>query len=305
MIENLTIFHVKKSSKVNPLPLSNNDWALFETCQRYIYISMIPQVDIVEVTDIVGFSSDQVSKGKSAYSILLNILCGLESKIIGETEVFGQFKIFINNKDIDAPSWFNQFRRIAQYLILDVKEIRNKFLSNMGLRSYGSLTKFHVNNYQHIAIFGGGQLAQKVLPYLNDGNHQICMYLRSSAKADAIPYRLKKNIQIYNLAIKTPPFPIEALIIAAPISSSEIEGWFERTNNSPSIIVDLRDLTTDIKLNVKSHLVTLEDLFTQIEKTSNLFQNQVESAKTHIISLTQKRFSMRHFRPFGWEDICA
>lgn len=305
MIENLTIFHVKKSSGVSPLPLSNNDWALFETCQRYIYISMIPQVDIVKITDVVGFSSDQVSKGKSAYSILLNILCGLESKIIGETEVFGQFKIFANNQGVDSTSWFSQFRRIAQFLILDVKEIRNKFLSNMGLRSYGSLTKFHVNNYKHIAIFGGGQLAQKALPYLNDGTHQICMYLRSSAKADAIPERLKKNIQIYNLTIKALPFPIEALIIAAPISSSEIEAWLKRTKTSPSIIVDLRDLTTDTKLDVKSHLVTLEDLFTQIEKTSNLFESQVENAKTHIISLTQRRFSMRHFRPFGWEDICA
>lgn len=299
MIENLTICHIKKSSKVNPLALSNNVWSLFETCQRYIYISMAPHIDIV------GFSSAQISKGKSAYSILLNILCGLESKIVGETEVFGQFKIFVNNEDIDSPSWFNQFRRIAQYLILDVKEVRNKFLSNMGLRSYGSLTKFHVNKYQHIAIIGGGQLAQKTLPYLDDSTHQICMFLRSIKKANIIPERLRNNIQIYNLAITSPPFPIEALIVAAPIASNEIEVWLERTNSSPSIIVDLRDLTTDTRLDVKNHLVTLDDLFKQIEKTSNLFQSQVENAKTHITSLTQKRFSMRHFRPFGWEDICA
>ncbi len=299
MIENLTICHIIKSSGDKTPVLDQEEWVLFETCQRKIYLSMTPALDLGNI------SPKYITKGKSAYSSLLNILCGLESRIVGETEVFGQFKVFANNENTNNPAWFNQFRRIAQYLIIDVKEIRNQYLSSVGLRSYGSLTKYFVNDYKNIAIIGGGQLAQKALPYLNDGSHQISMYLRSPAKAATIEPRLMNNIKIFRLNDQTATSPMQALIVAAPLSTKEIISWLEKSNDKLSIIIDLRDQTSDERLDVDCKLVTLDDLFIQIEKTSKLLQTQITNAKHHISTLSAKRFSVRHFRPFGWEDIYA
>ncbi|MCF6343156.1 MAG: hypothetical protein L3J15_00565 [Devosiaceae bacterium] len=299
MIENLTICHIKKSPTQAEPVLSLDEWSLFETCQRKVYISMMPEIYISKAP------TKSIIKGEEAYLALLNILCGLESRVVGETEVFGQFKIFVNGQSMRVPSWFNQFRRVAQDLIVDVKEIRNSYLADVGLRSYGSLTKSSVSNCKQLAIIGGGQLAKKALPYLNDGNHQISMFLRSPSKAKQIPARLSKYLEIYALDEQIALKSIEGLIIAAPLSSKQIEGWLKKTNIKPNIIVDLRDQSADKALDVDCRLVTLNDLFAEIEKTSALFQVQIAGAKKHIIALSRKRFFSCHFRPFGWEDICA
>lgn len=299
MIENLTICHVKKGSGEKASTLSPDAWSLFETCQRKIYISMIPDIDLSET------KAEYIEQGEFAYLTLLNVLCGMESRIVGETEVFGQFKLFVNNEEFAVHRWFKQFQRIAQDLIADVKDVRHHCMQGTGHRSYGSIIQTYVKDYHSLAIIGGGHLVQKTLPYLNNSSHQISIFLRSPIKAKALPERLMKNVTVFALAGQTVQHDFQGLIIAAPIKSEQIETWLKPINAKPSTIVDLRDKNGDRKIDVDSHIVTLEDIFTNLKTTSKIFANRVAKAKVRIQVIVKERSSTRYFRPFGWEDICA
>jgi len=280
-----------------------DDWILFETCQRRVFISINSAfVNPLGLMDRRGAanSPDNVLSGEQAYAKLLKILCGLESKILAETEVFGQFKIFA--AALPANS---RFKRLAQDLILDVRDLRKSCLGGIGLRSYGSLSQFYVAGLKSVALIGGGQLAQKILPYLNEANQRVSIYLRQPAKAALLPQRLTKGAKIYSLYEDAIIHPPQGVIIAAPISTRAIENWLKTAFIKPEIIVDLRDQSVDQRLDFAKKLVTLDDLFLEIEETSQILLTKVERAENQVVQLTKQRLGARYFRPFGWEDICA
>lgn len=299
MIENLSIFHVEKDTHSAPFQGSNDEWALFETCQRKIYISTALQSSNIDIQQA------GILTGEVAYLTLLKILCGLESRIVGETEVFGQFKIFADMSQEDMPFGFERFKRIAQKLMVDVKEIRSTYLQGVGHRSYGALTEYYARNCKNVAILGAGQLAQKALPYLNAEGREINLFMRDPAKAHEMPSRLVEKVNVHKLSDQNISKNVDGLIIAAPMATSEIERWMANSLMAPKVIIDLRDQTNDAQLKSSDKLVTLDDLFAEIEQTSLQFDDQIENATKRIIELTKERFSVRYFRPFGWEDICA
>jgi len=306
MIQNLSICHIPKSFEgpVGVFPegqgSTRQDWLLFETCQRRIFISFDPLNSLNSNENTPRFQGGEFYSGSEAYAKLLSVLCGLESKILAETEVFGQFKIFASALAPNA-----RFKRIAQDLILDVRELRKANLGGIGLRSYGSISAHYVKNLKSISLIGGGQLAQKILPYLIEGEHEISMHLRNPSKASYLPKRLVKNLKSFSLEDRTGFELPDGLIIAAPVPSSKIQHWIQVTGSNPVIVVDLRDQSADTRLDIYGQLITLDDLFERIEKTSDLMLTKVEKARGEVEVLTKKRFLATHFRPFGWEDICA
>lgn len=299
MIENLSICHVEKHREGDVSREDMSHWALFETCQRKIHISMVPH----------AYNPDNLSgqffAGEAAYSLLLNIVCGLQSKVVGETEVLGQFKIFTNSEPENQPIWFKQFRRVAQDILVDAKEIRSVYLHSVGHRSYGALTASHLKNYKHTAIIGGGQLARKALPYLNDTGHKLSLFLRDPNRAGQIPARLLKNVGIKSLDEQCDLSGVKGMIVAAPMSSAAIDNWMEICSFNPDMVVDLRDQNTHERLSVSGQLITLDDLFANIETVSEVFEERIRAAKSRISHLAHERSFVRHYRPFGWEDICA
>ena len=315
MIQNLGICHIPKSLAGNfegpadffhDLQAGGNygcdsrDWLLFETCQRQIFISVDPLNSINSSDGMSRFCGGKFYRGQEAYEKLLSVLCGLESRILAETEVFGQFKNF--TATLPANS---RFKRIAHDLILDVRELRKTCLDGIGLRSYGSISAHYVKNLEYISLIGGGQLAQKILPYLTEGNHKISLHLRSPSKSQRLPERLRKNIKICALDDPGGFDQLEGLIVAAPVASSKIENWLQVSGSSPEVIVDLRDQGPGLRLDGSVTIVTLNDLFERMEKTSDLLLRKVAKARDEVGVLSRRRFSARHFRPFGWEDICA
>lgn len=69
--------------------------AIFGTCLRKIFFC--EEVDLHQYLDALK-PEDQILRGEKAISLLLEILCGLHSPIVGETQVFGQFKQFIDDR---------------------------------------------------------------------------------------------------------------------------------------------------------------------------------------------------------------
>lgn len=279
MLKDFQVIHRRKPqafSKPNPL--------IWETCLRSISFTTDP--DHVELTD-----SDELFVGPHAFQFILEIICGLHSPIVGETEVFGQFKNFAKEWQRREP----QRATLIQRLFSDAKEIRSKLLSGMGTQSYGGWLKRHLNARQ-VHVVGGGQLAQEISPYLVKNSETLTLHVRTLGKVDV------KGARIAALSEKS--FGGGALVIAAPISAAEVQAWLGVKR--PTEIYDLRAESASDPLTVACDKIhALGDIFAEIEQTKSRLLPIIDQVKREILARGNRLAAQFVVRPQGWDDICA
>lgn len=132
-----------------------------DSCQRMLWACSVEEFEAAELTGLDGL---EVFEGVEAYYFLLRVATGLESQIVGETDIFGQLK----------ESWRKcdgglDIGVLMQKLFEDTKDIRSRFLQNLGGASYGSLVRMMLKQSPGpTLVVGAGQLAQSVAPFLLD-----------------------------------------------------------------------------------------------------------------------------------------
>ncbi len=268
-----------------------SSWRVFVTCLRSLAISF-------EETELPGVTAeDQIFRGESAYRFLLEVACGLKSPIIGETEVFGQFRHF-------ADAW-KEKAAFFQNLYADVKSIRQVHLSHLGSQSYGSWVRKRLKSHETVHILGTGQLAQEILIWLKKQNAKITLHSRTPQMAKE---RLHKalgdamdGVEVADFKNRT-NLKKSVLIVASPLKAREIAFWLD--GQKPSLVIDLRDdSSTDSLIVPKS--VRLSDIFGEIESSRRQATDKVQKARAMVTDLAAKRFRSQTNRPFGWDDLCA
>lgn len=277
MLKDLCLYHRRKPHGSSSVP-----GLTWETCLRSITL-VSP-----EVPALINAVDGEVFREGDAYRFLLEIICGLHSPILGETEVFGQFKVF-------AKQWVKaepHKASLVQRLFADAKAIRTRHLAHLGSQSYGGWLKKNVRE-NTVHILGAGQLAREILPYLVKAGKSVTVHVREPARA-AFP-----GIEVRNL--KDQKFSGGALIVAAPLKASDIEAWYIQP---PARIYDLRDNSSEDALPGSQNVV-LKDIFGQIESTKVRLKPVVEKVKAEISHLTYRLASEVQVRPQGWDDICA
>src|SRR5689334_14654991 len=149
-----------------------------------------------DAAELDGRSADDaprpVLEGE-AYRLLLEILCGLQSPMLGETQVMGQFKAFLASLNREQ-NWLN---RLGQRLLADAREIRTQHLQGLGSRSYGSAVRRYLSTTQHAVLIGTGKLAQEVLPFLADDGRSVDQWGR--------------NLETSNFEVRTSKFTYRLL----------------------------------------------------------------------------------------------
>ena len=260
------------------------DILVWETCLRSIAFANNPGA--LEITD-----ADVVYSHQQAYQFLLEVMCGLHSPVVGETEVFGQFKNF-------AKRWVKaepQRASLVQRLFSDVKEIRSEHLCNLGTQSYGSWLKRKVKA-RHVHILGGGNLAQEIAPYLLKMCDSVTLHVRDPQKVQI------SGAQI--CSFKAAAFSAGALIVAAPLTAPYIQQWLQ--GRAPTEIFDLRDTSGSDPLSIASgERHVLNDVFNEIERTKSLLLPIIALVKSEILERSERTATQVHVRPQGWDDICA
>jgi glutamyl-tRNA reductase len=96
-----------------PAVLNGVEW---QTClRRILFLNARDNHDILEAIETEGLLPPivEVFRGEQAYGFLLEVICGLNSPIVGETAVMGQFKEFLQNAKLPNTSWGNFLRRLA------------------------------------------------------------------------------------------------------------------------------------------------------------------------------------------------
>lgn len=281
MITNLCIVHRRKPNTFNSEETMGPLWA---TCLRSL-LFVTP-----EQGERIAQAHDEYYLGINAYKFLLEVVCGLHSPIVGETEVFGQFKLFIEEWLFKQP----QHAALAQRILSDAKALRSEYLSNLGNQSYGSWLRKNLRE-DTIHILGGGHLVQEILPYLTKQGKKVTLHVRSPEKINFFDGAIRR--------ISDHAFDQGALIIAAPLASMEIEAWLG--GRQAAQIFDLRDNSCSDKIQSAFDSVGLKDIFRQIEQNKARLVPLVEKVHAEIHLRALKLSAAAIVRPQGWDDICA
>lgn len=103
-------------------------------------------------------------EGREAYLFLLETICGLKSKLLGENEIVAQFKAAYQEY-ARHPAREGEMLLVLEKLFKDAKEIRTAHLVGLGLKTYASLTRRHFMRAKapEVLILGSGQLAEDLV----------------------------------------------------------------------------------------------------------------------------------------------
>lgn len=271
-------------------------WAVWATCLRSLAISFAPEGSVKGTAP----EHTELYEGKAAYQFLLEIICGLHSPILGETEVFGQFKNFTESWMKEEPLSCN----LVQSLFADAKKVRKLHLSGLGSQSYGSWVRKCLSETKPVHLLGSGQLAQDILPWVLKSEGQVNVYCRDYGKAlislEAHSDRLRFR------EYKEAPFHLDgAMIVCAPLSATEINEKFKFADDL--LIIDLRDnshFDLIVPPQASQKLFHLKDVFKELEFSRAAVVEKAAEAKALIETLSKERFLGTQVRPFGWDDLC-
>ena len=160
-----------------------------------------------------------------AYRLLLEILCGLQSPMIGETQVVAQFKGFLAG----LPQEHAWIRRTGQRLLADARQVRTAHLQGLGSRSYGSAVRRCIGPSETPVLIGTGKLAADILPYVAETGRTVHQWGRAPTFAEAMAGRpLVQTLPgvCYRTLESLDSFPgtdaPAVVVVAAPAPSSTI-----------------------------------------------------------------------------------
>lgn len=183
-----------------PEARSGLDVFLIDTCQRRVAL-LHGREDLLRTR--AEFPSDgmlEVFDGVEAYAFLLRFACGLESKLVAETEIFGQIKGAWRQFSERGTPLSRQLSPWMQLLFQDAKAVRAQYLGNLGSASYGSQVRRLLGAPASGAaegaggptlLIGAGQLAQSVAPWLTGA--ELWLWNRTRERAVELARELTKR----------------------------------------------------------------------------------------------------------------
>lgn len=282
-----------KHGKANSGKLSSMDMH-WKTCLRDIYFGFKAE----NSEDIIIENGFEYYEGADAYKFLLEVVCGLRSPMVGETEVFGQFKNYVDSVTVNCTDG-----SAVKKILIDIrnasKKVRSEHLINLGAQSYGSLLRKKINFADHIHIIGAGQFVEDIAPWISKRSKEIYVHSRNINKAkakEALSELKHRELGAHTIETGT-------LIIAAPLTGEEIEKLIKDSHRLA--IYDLRGNSGFDSFKTKSLVVSLKAFFKQIENNKSKIEKKVSQANLMIQSILENKLKEQKLNPFGWDDICA
>ena len=232
---------------------------------------------------------------EDAIEHLFKVVAGLDSMVIGESEVLGQvktaYKIALENKTID-----NKLKRLFEYSFSVAKNVRTN--TDIGGNAisfmYTSILLikkvFSSVEEKKCLLIGAGEMTQLALKYLKSNNvNDITICNRKEEKGKKLAS--DNNCRYSNLNNLSSIIHEFDVIITSTSSSlpligkGNIENALNKRNNSSIVIVDLgvpRDVESQIKNLNNVYLYTIDDLGQIIEKNYKIREKSIKQAEEII-----------------------
>ena len=292
MLDQLVLLNLPSGSEVSIK--EEGSVFILKTCQRTLLLSMNEEEFPNQAPTMLG---------KDAYAFLLQIICGLQSKLVGENEIVSQFKQAY--KEFSAtPDKCTKLLLVLEKLFKDAKEIRTKYLLGLSQKTYSSLTRKHILKFkaEKVLIIGSGQLAEDLI---NQFKKKCTVYI--SARNSE---RVKELASTHNIEIikwkdydRYSEFPYIANTIG---TNKEIifKNDFFMTwdlNNENKLFVDLGSASTiDTPMQLNDGVVRLKEIFSEGAIHEGHKLKQIEKAKNalqDIVTLRHKVLQKKAKRP--------
>ena len=288
-----------------PAVLNGLEW---QTClRRILFLNRIENGALIEAAenDNAVAGSVEVYRGSEAYGFLIEVICGLNSPLLGETAVMGQFKEFCSHaRFLDTP-WGWLLRQFTTNVLVDAKRVRHDHLQRIGSQSYGSLVRQHVKGMPTVAVLGAGKLAREILPWLIGKTSARLFYRNWQHAKDLLNEYPELLLNEYANDDAGWQQEETGLVIAAPLKASHVEDWVRLQSTTFSRCLDLRGDATADPITLPIPVIKLSELFDALRTERQRLEGRVEAAREAIQLLVQRQTHQAQFRPFGWEDLCA
>jgi glutamyl-tRNA reductase len=299
MIKDLRVYNY--APHVPAFDIAAGDFVL-KTCQRNLKLTYAEDYQLGHEV--------QSYRGAEAYRYLLEIICGLKSELLGENEIVAQFKEAYSNYVLNEQGRCTSIMRTLERLFKDAKEIRSKFLYNIGQHSYCALTrKILLEKTQaspldkKLLILGSGKLAQDLLKIMNK-KFSVTLSARNEEVANQLAENFKMATLCFENKTKFHDYP---LIINTIGTEQEFlkDNFFRTFLNCPHhYFVDLAEPSAlkNKSLSTEAY-INLPHLF---EKGKDLIKDKdqkIQGALSHIEDLSSKRY--RYFESLKQQSLNA
>ena len=293
------------------------------TCNRtelYLYgaknISkkIFPEVlNILNIKDISDESFYFLS-GHDALVHMCKVASGIDSQVLGEQEIFGQFKLaYKKAKDIKIVG--KNLSYLSEKAIQISKKARSETDIGLNSLSVSGLALKLVRNIfenpqeQNVLVVGAGSLAQSVIENLyKKGINKINSVNRTTRKI-----KLNNSYEIISSSLDTLHDYLEDADIVIASSSTElpligkgaIENALQIRRNKPMLLIDLgvpRNIEEEIRNIEQAYLFSIDD----IEKITqeNFGQRTIEAEKAmNIIVLEAQKALDAYSEKSSKDDI--
>ena len=236
-----------------------------------------------------------VHQEEDAIEHLFKVVAGLDSMVIGESEVLGQvktaYKIALDNKSIDG-----KLKRLFEYSFSVAKNVRTN--TDIGGNAisfmYTSILLikkiFSTVEEKKCLLIGAGEMTELALKYLKSNNVNditICNRKEEKGKKLALENSCRYS-KLNNLSTIIHDYDV---IITSTSSSlpligkGNVENALIKRNNDSIVIIDLgvpRDVESQIKTLDNVYLYTIDDLGQIIEKNYKIREKSIKDAEEII-----------------------
>jgi glutamyl-tRNA reductase len=306
VIDQLVILNLRHEAREKmPAVLSGLEW---QTClRRMLFLNGNDNRALIEAATKGELATQtvEVFRGQDAYRFLLEVICGLNSPIVGETAVMGQFKEFSLHARFPKTPWGSFLRQFTSNVLIDAKRVRHNHLQGIGSQSYGSLVRHHVKGMPTVAVLGAGKLAREILPWLI-GKTKVRVFYRNWEHAkDLVQKYPEIQLDQYSETDAVWMGGEAGLVIAAPLQAEHVEGWARVQSCRFSKCLDLRGEATSDPVAMPAAVIKLHELFAALRTERERLEGHIEAARAEIKELVSRQSQQAQFRPFGWEDLCA
>ncbi len=239
-------------TQISKVSHSQNSWFQFKTCLRNILVG--PKDSLAHWQ---RHEDDEIFQGEKAYQFLLEVIAGLHSSLIGETEILGQFKNAVIEFKFPESHFGLEMKKFFQALLEDVKKVRSQHLADLGSQSYGSILRKEMKKMgeTELHIIGAGHLCEEILPWVAKDGLAVHIHVRNVERGRQKFKNPKLNWHQLdgseNIGSKNQIQISGALIVAAPLGAKKLQEWIDRSAGLMQVF-DLRH-DSDLDRLQKTH----------------------------------------------------
>lgn len=285
---------------------------IMRTCQRTLVVGFndLPERMLQTTQDLsIGNNSPEFYRGLEGYQFLLETICGLKSRILGENEIVHQFKeAYLQFMATPRPNRLVQ--SLLEKLFKDAKDIRSRHLKNIGLQTYAGITRKllseRVKADERVLIFGSGELAEDILK-ISEKRFQFTLCARNEIRVKELAQKFHFDVLPWDEREKG----LDNSVLINTIGTSQEIFSNDAIQNmnitEKKLVIDLAE-TSPIKASMpvkeSKNFFDLEAIFQQGERLNIEKHHKVAEATNAIKETTEHR--KNHFTlnlPFGWDEL--